>query len=132
MNVNKRMEMMEEFYRTLNQWMTLIEKGENIDGVISSVGNVHEIAIYGMGDMARHIMVALKETDIRIVCVLDNNEYECYDGIEITKIENCSKKVDLVIYTNPLEEDLVIEKLKTKFGCPVIGLSDIVFNNLRL
>lgn len=124
------MEKIYDFYRTLNQWLTLIENGDNIGSIINSIGNIHNIAIYGMGDMARHIINALKETDIRVVCILDKKSYECYDGLKIETIDACDKNMDLVIYTDSTLTKQVIEDLSVKFKCPVVSLADLVFDNL--
>ncbi|WP_026525944.1 hypothetical protein [Butyrivibrio sp. MB2005] len=118
-----------EFYTLLDEWMRLIEDGRNIDMILSDMG-VSKLAIYGMGNMAQHIVQALASSRIEVVCVMDVYEEE-YAELKTVTMDKCDLSLDMIIYTNPNEEDEVIAKLQSKFDCRVEYLGNIIFENIR-
>jgi FlaA1/EpsC-like NDP-sugar epimerase len=113
------------FYIVLNRWMFLKHKGENIGDYLCA-RNIRRIAIYGMGDMARHLWDELKNTKCEVVAVIDSEEKYYYDDIKTITIENFKENVDMIVYIDPLEPVNMIEELKVK--CQnVCSLEDVVF-----
>lgn len=129
MEKTKRDEMIEEFYYVLDQWLTMLENGKSVGAIVQETG-CKNIAIYGMGAMARHLLYALKNTTVKVVCVLDNVAREYYGNIRTQTVSECNETVDLVIYTNPKEDAQVLQKIVQKYECPVVSLVDVVFDNI--
>lgn len=127
---NKRLEMFTEFYRVLDQWMTLKEQHKDVDEILAKNG-YHKIAVYGMGSMALHLIEALRGSDITLEYAIDKNP-DFYTDVCIKTPDEELDKVDVVIYTNKFEDKRVIEELKQKAGCPLVSLSDLVFDNINI
>ena len=124
----KRVGLIREYYDILNEWMHLIEENQNIGRILTKIG-VKQIAIYGMGSMAIHIINMLKNSDIEVVCVMDSEPLVYYD-VKTSTIDNEPLEVDLIIYTNPNEDDEVLEKLKKISKVMYIG--DVIFDNIKV
>ena len=125
---NKRLEMFTEFYRVLDQWMTLKEQHKDVDEILAKNG-YHKIAVYGMGSMALHFIEALKGSDITLEYAIDKNP-NFYTDVIIKTPDQELDEVDVIIYTNKFESKRNLEELRQKVDCPLICLSDVVFDNL--
>ncbi len=125
-----RAEMIEEFYKVLDQWITIYEDNNDSIMQILSQGNVKKIAIYGMGEMANHLLAYLRKQNIEVKYVIDEKEWQYSNGIVTCGIECEFEYVDIVIYTNYYEDEEKLEVLKAKFNVPIIYLGDIVFGNI--
>lgn len=118
-----------DFFQILNQWMFLKEENRDIDEIIEHAG-VNRLAIYGMGDLCRHIIFCLEKTNIVVKYVIDKESFDFYDGLQVVTLEEKFEDIDAVIYTNPYESEEIIMTIKKKFKCPVISFMDIVFDNI--
>ena len=123
-----RVGLFREFYTLLDEWMRLVENGRNIDSVLSDM-NVKKVAIYGMGSMALHIIKNLEGSQVEVACVMDDVAEE-YAELKTITTDECDGDLDMIIYTNPKEEDEKLTELKDRFGCRVEYLGDIVFENI--
>lgn len=116
------------FFQILDEWMTLKEKGSDINDILDAAGH-RRIAIYGMGRMCRHICSALADSKIEIVYIIDKTPRELYGGFHIVDLNHKFEAVDAVICTD-VEDESIFNELKSRFSCKVICLADLVFNNI--
>lgn len=127
--MENRLKMFEEFYHIFDQWITLYENGVGIDSIFKKNG-FQKVAIYGMGTMAMHLIKALENSNVQVVCAIDKYKAVFYPDVQVVTLEDVKDIPDVVIYTNPNEDLSVIEKISKRLGCSVFSLADIIFDNI--
>lgn len=128
---NERLNMFEEFFHILDQWMTLHEDGINLSMILEEKG-YREIAVYGMGNMATHIVQELKDSPVNVSYIIENTSDSYYVDAEIKSLENDElPKVDMIIYTYGLNNVQVRGDLYRKTGARIYSLAEVIFNNFE-
>ncbi len=127
--VNKRQKMIEEFYHIFDQWLTLYEEGVGVDSILIGY-KYYNVAIYGMGTMAMHLIAALKESQVSIKYIIDKNSADFYTDVKVVSLEEVKEPVDVIICTCIDENYETIKQLSERLNCSVVSLADIVFENL--
>ncbi len=112
-------------YGLLSRWMTNNEKGRRIALVLSSL-HIHTIAIYGMGDLGRHLAGELETGPIQVAFGFDKKS-------EFLKMEDPGMYIrerypdlDAVIVTPVVEYKEIRTWLGTFFDVPVISLEELI------
>lgn len=113
-----------EYYYLLHRWMLLKEENINLSRYLIKHG-YYQIAIYGMGEMGKHLMKELKETDIKVLYAIDQNK-PIYPNIEIISTDDQLPQVDAVIVTATYDYDEIWTKLKEKVKYPIVSLFEII------
>ena len=105
--------------------MTNNEKGRRIALVLSSL-HIHTIAIYGMGDLGRHLAGELETGPIQVAFGFDKKS-------EFLKMEDPGMYIrerypdlDAVIVTPVVEYKEIRTWLGTFFDVPVISLEELI------
>lgn len=124
--MNDNGQRIKEFYKVLNKWMFMKNEGKNIDTILCSRG-IKKVAIFGMGDMARHVIKELEHGDCEISGVIDFSSDYFYEDIQTKRIEDFEDEADIVIYTDAFLDSQIVERLKERFYEKVFSLSDIIF-----
>lgn len=127
--VNKRQKMIEEFYHIFDQWLTLYEEGVGVDSILIGY-KYYNVAIYGMGTMAMHLIAALKESQVSIKYIIDKNSADFYTDVKVVSLEEVKEPVDVIICTCIDENYETIKQLSERLNCSVVSLADIVFENI--
>lgn len=126
--ITKRLSLFEEFYHILDHWMMLKEEKIKLSTYFKE-HNYYNIAIYGMGSMAIHIIEDLKKTDINIQCIIEKQEDSYFTDIEIVSENNESfPPLDVIIITDSAIFNYVKNKLKPIIGCEFVTLNEVVFS----
>lgn len=112
------------YYNMLNKWMKQKEKEVLIAEKLKQKG-IKEIAIYGMGDIARHLQHELKDTDVTVKYAIDKSKLSVID-IDTYLPDSELPQVDAVIVTPILEYEYICKFLKHKISCPVICIADLI------
>ena len=112
------------YYNLLNKWMKQKEKDVLIAEKLKQKG-IKEIAIYGMGDIARHLQHELRNTDVTVKYAIDKSELSVID-IDTYLPDSELPQVDAVIVTPVLEYENICKFLKQKISCPVICIADLI------
>lgn len=113
------------YYRLLEKWMVLHEKGGSTKQYFISKG-IKNIIIYGMGKMANHLMEDIKKSGINIICAVDMRALEKFDNFPIITLEEAIPDADCIIITPIHEAERIKQKLDSKTSIPIISLSDII------
>ena len=119
------MDMYVSYYRLLEKWMVLHEKGIKISRFLAKK-NLHNIIIYGMGKMASHLIFDLRDSDINIVCAIDKKAANMYGEFPIISGEDEIPEADCIIVTPVYEFERIKNQIKEKTAIPIISLSDVI------
>lgn len=116
------------YYYLLNHWMKLLEEGIRLSSYFDANG-YYKIAVYGNGDIGKHLVTQLQEDSKNILYVInrDNIFYKDY----IYKIKDDIVRLPLpdVIVVTPLMEYLSIKmKLKNFFDTKIISIEEIILS----
>lgn len=119
------MDMYASYYKLLEKWMVLHEKGIKISSYFEKK-NWHNVIIYGMGKMASHLIHDLQGSDIRIVCAIDKKAANMYEDFPIVSEKDEIPEADCVVVT-PIYDFICIQaKLMPKTDIPIISLMDVL------
>ena len=113
------------YYRLLEKWMVLHEKG----GSLKQYFIQHEmknIIIYGLGKMANHLMEDIKESDIKIVCAIDIGAVNKYSHFPVLTLEDEIPDADCIVITPVHEMESICKKMGKMTSIPLISLSDML------
>ena len=108
-------------------WMKLRNKGIRISDFCKK-HNYLNIAIYGMGYIGEYLYDELPICDIKIVYAIDRSARDFSQKLSIFKIEDELVSVDAVIVTMVENTEEIIGIVKEKLDCPVITISEIIWN----
>lgn len=123
-NQNKVTDKYSEYYSLLNKWMEQKKKGMSIAEKLQQRG-IQEVAIYGMGDIAKHLQQELAGTGVIVKYAIDRSVRSV---IEIDTYLPNSKlpPVDAVIVTPFLEYDTIYSYLRKKVSCQIICITELI------
>lgn len=88
--------------------------------------HIQEVAIYGMGNLGKHLLDELEKTDICVKYLVDRNtkkdtgKYVCYSNVE--KLP----KVQAIIVTPAYEFKTIAESLEVEDTTEIISLENII------
>lgn len=111
------------YYDVLNKWMKQKENGVSVAETLMQRG-IHEIAIYGMADMGRHLQCELVGTDIVIKYAIDRSFFVVSD-LDVYLPDSELPQVDAVIVTPVFDYESIRNHLKQKLSCPILSLADL-------
>lgn len=118
------------YYRLLEKWMTLHEKGGSVTKYFVQ-SNRKNIIIYGLGNMAHHLLEDIKESDINVVCAIDRGAINKYSSFPVITLEEKIPNADCIIITPVYDEEAIREKIGKLTSIPLISLSDVLEDCLK-
>ena len=114
-----------EYYRILEVWMCNVENGKKIENYFH-YNHYNQIALYGMGKMANHVIKELENSDIKIAYAIDRNPHGNTKFPIISSNEKEFPIVDAIIVT-PTYDFINIERdLSRRLDIPVIPLNEVI------
>lgn len=120
--------MKEKSYKQiLETWMTLRDHKITV-GIFLAKKGIKRIAIYGGGILGRHLYYELKETNITVVCILDQNRKVNISGIKTIVPGEPMEAVDAIIITPIMEYERIREQLKQQYGFKMISMETVIYN----
>lgn len=118
----------EKLYKQiLEMWMTLRDRKITVDGFLEKMG-IKKIAIYGGGILGRHLYYELRETNITVVCFLEQNRNVNISGIKMIVPGEPIEDVDAIIITPMIEYDKIREYLSRKYDSALISIETVIYN----
>lgn len=113
------------YYRLLEKWMTLREKGGGAKQYFQS-RDMKKIIIYGLGKMANHLLEDLRGSDIHVVCAIDRNAINKYGGFPVITAEESIPDADCIIITPVHEAESIKESMSGRTLLPIISLAEVI------
>lgn len=124
--LGKRLFKFRQYYNILDQWFRMREQGRS--AVQYFIANHYRnAAVYGWGDLGRHLCRELKAHKFEVKYIIDRNKYAGREVLSLEEFEQRQDDVAVVIVTAVSEFDLIYSELKKKVKCPVISLEEIIF-----
>ncbi|MCM1216993.1 MAG: glycosyltransferase [Lachnospiraceae bacterium] len=115
----------EAYYKLLEKWMVLRERGKNIRKFFKD-RKYHNIIIYGLGKMANHLIYDLNVSDINIVCAIDKAAINKYGNFPIVTNDAEIPSADCIIITPVYEFEEIRNELRIKTDVPIISLNEVI------
>ncbi|QHQ60685.1 glycosyltransferase [Anaerocolumna sedimenticola] len=130
-SINEKREKFRSNYYTINKWLNLIEKGLRIDQYLISKG-YKNIAIYGLGELGRHIYNGFRDSEIIIDYAIDKLKGNYSDiNINVYSLEEKLKPVDVIIVSVIYNFKQIEKELQKKITCPILSFDSIIDDMLN-
>ncbi len=117
-----------KYYTLMNKWF--IDKCNNVDiGTFLKNNGYKNIAVYGIGELGKNLLMDLKDKDVNIKYIMDKSaEYSCVGMNEysIRKLDDDLEEVDAIIVTPIANFDEIKKVLEEKVKCPIISLENLI------
>lgn len=108
-----------------NQWLALRQAGLSVSDYLRRKG-VKKIAVYGYAEFGTHLLNELKNSDIKVSCIIDRQDKFAFAGIEVIKPSEYRGNADLVIVTSVLHFKEIRDEFAKGCDCPVVSIEDIL------
>lgn len=115
-----------EFYTLMQQWVKVHQSGHKLEDYFKK-NNYKKIAVYGMNEMGYMVLKELEESEIEVSYCIDKNADNLFAPIDVRRPDGDLWPVDAVIVAVVQFYDEVKDTLSSKLECPVISLSDVVW-----
>jgi hypothetical protein len=118
------------YLQLFDKWMILMERGDAIEQFFKEK-NIKEIAIYGYGNIGKHLVTQLSDSDINIKFVIDRRK----DSIIVNSIpcyqpSDNLPSVDAIVITPICEYTEIKNALNEVTSAKIISIEDIVYELL--
>ena len=115
------------YYRLLEKWMAVRERGSSAKTYFEANG-MRKIIIYGMGKMAGHLLEDLKQSDIEIVCAIDKGAVNKSAEFPVISGENDIPEADCIVITPVYDAEEICQTLQDRTTIPLLSLTEVVNN----
>ena len=117
-----------ELTRLLAQWVNLKQNKKELKKYFLE-NDFRKIAVYGVSYVGKCLIRELQDTEIEIVYVIDQrgDAVDLEEEIRLFHPDDELEAVDAVIVTSVYYFEQIEKKLEKKIDCPIISVSDIVF-----
>lgn len=115
------------YYNVLNQWLIVKQNGKNLYQYFEK-NSYKTVAIYGMGELGNRLYDELKDTDIEVKYVVDQNADTTYSEVEVLGKEDALEEVDVMVVTAIFAYDKIERDMRKKISAPIISLNDVVYD----
>lgn len=113
------------YWTIMDKWLSIKEENKGLD-LYFQKNNMQNIAIYGMGMLAKHFIKELENTQINIVFGIDRFIDKKSDNIPVYSIEDELPKADTIIVTETYDFDNIYNKLSDKGIDKIISLDEVI------
>lgn len=118
-----------KYCQLFDNWMILLEKGNCIVEYFEK-NHIKVIAVYGYGNIGRHLITQLSETDVTVKYIIDKREGITVEGIDRYLLNDDYPEVDAIIITPILEYGQIEKELKNRVLGRIISVEDIIYELL--
>lgn len=115
----------ESYWRTFHKWLQLKEEHKELSDFLIREG-YKNIAIYGMGMMARHLQKELEDTEINIIYGIDKKAYILKADIPLFLPEDTLPEIDAIIVTAVYDYNEIADQLRKKGIKHILCLEEII------
>lgn len=113
------------YYQLMNKWMKLHEEKKFISDYMERHG-FETIAIYGMGDIGKHLRKELENSKTRVLYAINKEVTYSVIDMDTYSPESEMPPVDAVIVTPVMEYEDICKVLEGKVSCPILPITDVI------
>lgn len=124
--VSKQADRFSEFYTLMQQWVKVYQNGRTLEDYFKK-NNYKKIAVYGMSEVGYMILKELEASAVEVSYCIDKNADNLFAEIDMRRPDAELTPVDAVVVAVVQFYDEVKDVLSGKLDCPVISLSDVVW-----
>lgn len=124
--IAKQADRFSEFYTLMQQWVKTYQAGRRLEDYFKK-NNYKKIAVYGMSEMGYMVLKELEDSEVEVSYCIDKNADNLFAKYDVRRPDEELEPVDAVIVAVVQYYDEVKEALSEKLDCPVISLSDVVW-----
>lgn len=118
------------YCRLFDNWLLLKERGDSFEQFFKE-RNIKEIAIYGYGNIGRHLAAQLSNSDICIKYIIDKRKGNVItDSIPCYQLSDNMPSVDAIVVTPICEYSEIRNTLKRVASVEIISMEDIIYELL--
>lgn len=124
-NMHKTSDKHLALFLMMNQWVRVKQDGKTLFPYFEKYG-YKKIAIYGMSYAGKTLLRELQNSEIEIVCGIDQRE-GMNSEIAMVTMDDSWPDMDVIVVTAITFFEEIKENLSEKVSCPIISLEDILF-----
>lgn len=124
--ISKQADQFSEFYTLMQQWVKVYQSGCTLENYFKK-NNYRRIAVYGMGEMGYMVLKELEGSGVEVAYCIDRNADNVFAQIDVRRPDGKLAPVDVVVVAVVQFYDEVKKALDGKLECPVVSLSDVVW-----
>lgn len=111
-----------------SHWLEIKNEGKSISGFFKDLG-YKDIAIYGMGELANHLIDDLEGSGIHVAYGIDRDASCCVSRIgNVYSLQDELPEADVVIVTPYYAYEDIKRDLDKKVVCPILSIEDVVWS----
>lgn len=115
------------YCRLFDNWLALNERGDTVEQFFKGK-NINEIAVYGCGNIGRHLMAQLSDSNIHIKYVIDKRKDSMTaDHMPCYQLSDHMPAVDAIVVTPICEYSEIRNELKKVISTEIISMEDIIY-----
>lgn len=123
--LEKKAEKENHNYAIAAEWVKLFQCKKSIADYLEHLG-YHSVIIYGLSDMGCRLYDELKNSNIKIKCIIDKSAFGKMDEIRIYNPGDQIPDADVIIVATAYFLIEVENALLGKVKCPIIALDDLI------
>lgn len=124
--IEKHADSFSEFYTLMQQWVKVYQSGHTLEHYFEK-NHYKKIAVYGMSEMGYMVLKELQDTAVEVAYCIDRNADNVFAEIDVRRPDAELPQVDVVVVAVVQFYDEVKENLEKKLSCPIVSLSDVVW-----
>lgn len=114
-----------EMTEILSLWMEFIECGNSIAEKLKAAG-IEKIAIYGIGFLGKRLFAQLKDSDVKILYIVDQNSGSMYCNVPVVSLSKDIEQVDAIIITPVYYYYAIKKNIEYAVNCRILSIDDII------
>lgn len=107
----------------LERLLRLAENGQSIGDLLAKDG-YEKVAVYGLGRIGKHLIAALKGSDIQIAYGIDQNAQGSQFAFPVYTIADILPQTDLIVVT--IDDGTIRKDLCSRYDYPVAMIKDLL------
>lgn len=123
--INSAFDRANGFWRVLDKWLTVRERGESISAYLINNG-YDKIAIYGLGMLGQHLISDCKENKLCISYGIDKKWKTMKFDFPVKGIEDTLPRVKIIIVTVMYDFLSIKRELKNRISCEIVSVEEVL------
>ncbi|ETP70933.1 hypothetical protein UYO_3124 [Lachnospiraceae bacterium JC7] len=117
-----------DIYKNIyNNWLSLRQSGITMRDYLYSK-NISRVAVFGYGELGCHVINELKDTDIKIICIIESSYKYQYSSIPILTPDKIGdmNDVDIIIVASIIRSKEIIDMYQKRTPYKMVPLENIL------